>query len=386
MRGILRVNKTVCVVLCTLTAISWNSAKAATEWTTGPEVMWQAQHNTNPYLIQNPERTVTTHRLDLSLPLIGESEVTELRLEPQLHIIRNPHWSELDRNEYALGVGASRTMESGSYGVTGNYTRDTTLTSEIMGTGYTGVNKRRHVWSLEPYLNMQLAPATNLMAGLKYKNQNYQNAESTPLVGYEYAQANVAISRELDDRDVVRCGVNHSRMNTASVTSDDTGLHCSLVRELAQPLRSSLTLGGHRVSSTGAFGEQSRSGSLAALDLTYETEDVRWELRGSRSVEPSGYGLLLQTDQLGVTAAYGISGSLWASASIVAYRYVMTTTVYGLPDRDYGVAQWRVVWQWLPEWTLEGGVNHARQRYDNDLSYASATTLIMQLAYRSKNN
>ena len=379
-----------CVVLCTLAAMAGSGAQAATEWSTGPEVMWQSQHNTNPYLIQNPERTVTTHRLDLSLPLIGASEVTELSLEPQLHFIRNPNWSELDRNEYAVGVGASRTMERGNFGVRGDYTRDTTLTSEFLDTGYVGVNKQRHVWSLAPYLNMQLSPAMNVMTGLKYKEQDYRDAESTPLVGYEYAQANVAISHELDDRDLVRCSVDHSRMRTARVTSEDTGLRCALERELAESLRGSLTLGGHRASSVGDFGTQSKSGSLAALDLSYETEAVRWGVRGSRSVEPSGYGLLVRTDQLALSAAYEISEHVWASASIMANRYVMTTAGHdlygGLPDRDYDVAHWRVVWQWLPEWTLEGGVDHARQRYDNDISYASATTVMVQLAYRSESN
>jgi hypothetical protein len=366
-------------------AITAASTQAA-EWSAGPQVVWQSQHNTNPYLVHAPERTVTTHRLDMSVPLIGGYDATELRLEPQLHLIRTPHWRELDRDEYAVGFGVNRMIESGNYGVSGGYTRDTTLTSEFLDTGYVGVNKQRNVWSLEPYMNRQLSPVIDLMTALKFRKQEYQDAEATPLVGYEYAQANIALSHQLDERNVVRCGVDHSRVSTVTAISDDTGLRCSLMREMAEPLRGSLTLGGHRASSSGNFETQSRSGSLAALDLTYETADVRWGLRGSRSVEPSGYGLLMRTDQLGLTAAYNINESLWASASITVNHYVMTTPVYDLPERDYEAVHWRIVWQWLPEWTLEGGVNYARQRYDYEITYATATTLIVQLAYRSESN
>lgn len=377
----------LCAALCTAAAIQ-SSTALAVEWLAEPQVTWQSLHNSNPSLVREGRRGVTMHRLDLSLPVSAESENTGLQLEPQLHIIRNPGWSELDRDEYAVGLDANRTMGAGNYGVRGDYTQDTTLTSELLDTGYVGVKKGHTVWSLNPYLNFEVAPSTSMTTAMKYQKQRYQDAETTPLVGYEYVQASLEVAHEFDDRDVVRCGVDHSAMHSDTTTSEDIGGRCSFSREMTERLHGRLTLGGHRSAVTvDALESQSHGGSLAALDLNYESEGARWGLHGSRSIEPSGYGLLLRADKLALTAAYDINESLSANGSVSAYRYVTTTSLPSvLPERDYGVVQWRVVWQWLTEWSLAAGVDYGRQRYSNQNSYANSVTLLMQLNYRPENN
>ncbi len=385
----IRIKEVLCASVGLVALIQPGLAWAA-DWLYTPQLALQTLHNSNPYMLHEKVRSVTIHRLDLSLPLIAESTLTMLKLEPQLHVIRNPGWSDLDRNEYAIKLDGSRAMKFGNYGFRGDYTEDTTLTSELLDTGYVGVKKSRNVWSLSPYLNLELSPSSSMMMTLKYRDQRYKNAAATPLVGYEYVQMNTEITHELDSRDVVRCGVDSSRLRSGLVTSEDVGGYCLLSREMSPRLHGSLTLGGHRSTVSVDNGQsQSRNGSLAALSLDYESEGVRWGLRGKRSIEPSGYGLLVQTDQLAVTAAYEISERLSANASIASNRYVMTTSLstfsYQIPDRNYDVLQWRVVWQWLPELTLSGGIDHGRQRYSNQSGYAASTTLFIQLAYRFEN-
>jgi len=367
-----------------LTATLACNAKADAAWFVSPQVAVQSLHNTNPYLLHRPERSMTTDRLDLNLPLMGESELFDLSLAPQFHFIQTRNRDDLDRNEYSLGAGASRRMSLGDAGFNGDYISDTTLTSAFLDTGYTGVNKQRTVQSLEPYLNWQWAAKSSLMTSLKYQKQDYKDAALTPLTGYEYAQANVTLIHEIDDQDVLKCGLDRSKMQSPRVDSDKTGVQCSVVREIAEPLNGSLTLGQYRVSSAGVFETRAQHGALAALDLTYQTMNIRYGLRGSRSVEPGGYGLLVRTDQLEVNAAYSINDAVWTRASITANRYEMTTSAYALPDRDYAVAQWNVAWQYLPEWIFEVGINNARQRYDFETSSASSTTLLVQLAYHSQ--
>ncbi len=385
----IQLRELLCASLCLVALIQPGLAWTA-DWSYTPQLALQTLHNSNPYMLHEKARSVTTHRLDMSLPLIAESTLTMLKMEPQLHVIRNPGWSDLDRNEYAIKLDASRAVEFGNYGIRSDDIYDTTLTSELIDTGYVGIKKRRNVWSLSPYLNLELSPSSSMMMTLKYRDQRYKNATATPLVGYEYMQINTEITRELDGRNVVRCGVDSSRLRSGLVTSEDVGGYCLLSREVTPRLRGSVTLGGHRSKVSVDSGQsQSRNGSLAALSLDYESEGVRWGLRGKRSIEPSGYGLLVQTDQLALTAAYEISERLNANASIASNRYVMTaplsTLPYQMPERNYGVVQWRVVWQWLPELTLSGGIDHGRQRYSNQPGYAASTTLFIQLSYRFEN-
>lgn len=367
-----------------LTATLANNAKADAAWSVSPQVMLQSLHATNPYLVHKPDRSMTTERLDLNLPLLGESELFDLRLAPQFHFIRTRNMSDLDRNEYSVGAGASRRMSLGDAGFNGNYISDTTLTSAFLDTGYTGVNKQRTLQSLEPYLNWQWAPRSTLMTRLKYQKQDYDDAALTPLTGYKYAQANVTLSHEMDDQDVLSCGIDHSKMRSPRGASDKTGVQCALVRELAEPLRGSLTVGGYQLGSAGDFATRTRQGALAALDLTYQTTNLRYGLRGNRSVEPGGYGLLVRTDQLEVNAAYSINDAVWTRASVTANRYEMTRSADALPDREYVLAQWNVAWQYLPEWVFEIGINNAQQRYDYETSFARSTTLLVQIAYHSK--
>ena len=367
-----------------LTATLANNAKADAAWSVVPQVALQSQHNSNPYLLQRPERSMTTDRLDLNLPLMGESEVLDLRLAPQLHFIRTRNMSDLDRNEYSVGAGASRRMSLGDAGFNGNYISDTTLTGAFLDTGYTGVNKQRTVQSIEPYLNWQLAAKSSLMTSLKYQKQDYDDAALTPLTGYEYAQANITLSHEFDDQGVLKCGLDRSKMQSRQVDSDKTGVQCSVVREIAEPLNGSLTLGQYRVSNAGAFETRAQHGVLAALDFTYQTMNIRYGLRGSRSVEPGGLGFLVRIDQLAVNAAYNINDSVWTQASFSASRNQTTESVFMQPDRNYGVAQWNIGWQYLPEWNFEVGINNSQQRFEYEPSYASGTTLLVQITYHSQ--
>lgn len=366
-----------------LTATLVCNAKADAEWSVSPQVAVQSLHNTNPFLLQKPDRSMTTERLDLDLPLMAESDVFDLRLQPQFNFIRTRNISDLDRNEYSVGAGANRHLSLGDAGFDGYYISDTTLTSAFLDTGYTGVNKQRTVQSLVPYMNWQWAPKSTLMTRLNYQKQAYKDAAFTPLAGYEYAQVNVTLSHEMDDQDVMSCGMDHSKMHSSRVESDKTGVQCALVRELAEPLRGSLTVGGYRLG-LADDSASARQGALVTLDLTYQTVNSRYGLRGNRSVEPGGLGLLVRTDQLEINAAYGVSEAVWAQASITTSQYEMTTSAYALPDRESVTAQWNLTWQYLPEWAFKIGMSNVQQRYDYEPSFAMGTTLLAQISYQSK--
>ena len=83
----------------------------------------------------------------------------------------------MDSNDQNIDLFSTYSTPHSIWKTEGNYTHNTTLTSEIEDTGIVQVPKRRNNWSLNPSWAYDLTERTNMELDMGYNEVTYQNAK-----------------------------------------------------------------------------------------------------------------------------------------------------------------------------------------------------------------
>lgn len=309
----------------------------------------------------------------------------EIRVNPSIHAQRYAGAPSLDNDDYFLDIAADRQLERSALSLQGNYYRDTTLTNDIDSTGLVEIGVRRERSGIRPAWTLELAPESRLKLGLGYDKVAY--AESTALgttVDYDFTSASLSYGRELAQGDELSATLSADRLEAPDISNraDHQGVQMDYAVSPAERVRVSATLGLQRsrfARGTAPLAEE--SGALIGFRLIGEGEYRVANLALTRSIEPSGTGTLMQSDNLSFSLASELSPRLTSDLALLLSD---RTDLQGIdPNSDRVLGQVRIGFGWrLAEgWDLSAVYRFVRQRYVRTDIEADSNALMFFLSF-----
>jgi hypothetical protein len=133
------------------------------------------------------------------------------------------------------------------------------------------------------------------------------------------------------------------------------------------------------------------SGSLSQNDVVWlynaslkkEFERSTILVDGSREVNPSGFGRLVQTDRVGGAISYNVTDDLTASLIGGMYFASVIASVQGqsFPDTRFTSVSPKLTWRFAQWWTLDAGYSYAERVVDSLDQWNFSNSTFVMLTY-----
>lgn len=189
------------------------SASFGAEWSLQPRLRAGTEFNDNKRLTLSAHDSVFGSSFEFGGALTYASEVNAVKLTPRTRILRYTEDSgvDLDSEDVFVDGLAEHTGERFGWDLRSNFTRDTTLVSELETTGITQVNKIHQSYELSPSVSYLVTEYNTIRLGGTYNDVVYEDAENTGLLDYDYASVSLSDSYTITDRSQLTASVFYSR-------------------------------------------------------------------------------------------------------------------------------------------------------------------------------
>lgn len=253
-------------------------------------------HDSNPALDDSLKRSVWIYSLAPQLLLDYTGEVNNLYLDAALQVQRNSNEEVLvDRDDPRLGMGWSRTYESGMYGVYANYSQFVSRAAEIAATGvFTGnldgeSTQRNRTFGGR--WQHTIAPRWSVLTTGEYIKTAFSGG--VDLIGFGIGDVRSRLNYEFNERLDTYVQLGYSK-----ITPDDTSEASKLARlalganyQLSEALTVSSRAGMYRTT-----GAQSESDWEAGVQLGYEAGRMVYVAELNREVAGAVIGAFQKSD------------------------------------------------------------------------------------------
>lgn len=310
----------------------------------------------------------------------------------------------LDREDYHLQTNAYQNTQRDSLKANLNYTRDSTLDSELDETGQVIENRAtRERLTLGPSWTRTLNEQTQLTLDYQYTTVSYTDAPKvTDLVGYDYDVFSSSLVRQFSPRIQGTLSASYSSYEPdTGFNSETINIQAGLSRNFSETLVASFLAGRRETTSDTLTGtgfviggipvptgttkdELDTSGSVysASISKILETGSISASL--SRAASPSSDGELLETTQLILSGEHKFTETL---RSTLRVQYSKNETIVNSigretdqTDETFFRVMPKVSWRWRREWELAGEYEYAENE-DRFSNTATRNAFYLTLSY-----
>ena len=357
----------------------------AVDWSSEPWADVRAEYNDNILLIPNQRNGVMGGMVNAGVRLQRSEELGFLRLAPSLRSTRYDTSEPLDSNDQLIDATWSRRSELGQWRVDANWTRDTTLTSELEITGLVQSRKRRVAYYVAPSYKYAVTPRNLVGVDLVYTSAKYEDADFTGLVDYTYVRSAANWGYQWSERTVVSGILTASRMEAEQInnTVDSTGAQLQLNTNFSERWDGTFSAGLRHSKPTRA-GTASSKGWLADARMNRKDDYGAWRIGLSRTVDPSGIGTLVQRDQLTLAREQALSPLWHLSASVYVASNQDVQTVGLSTNRDYRNSLLKLSRLLTPAWSTELSYSYDWQQYTGQTGEAERNIIMLGVRYDPK--
>jgi uncharacterized protein (PEP-CTERM system associated) len=392
---------------CLATSLAASCAMAA-DYSFQPSVAVRTEYNDNIQLSPDFRRNVWGVIVSPDAKFSAATERLDVVGGVSLGVVRYFNEPSLDTVNHALTLRSGYRTERGRLALDLDSVKDPTLVSELEETGTVLAYRQRRLWSARPSWTWSYDERTAFIASYSYRDVNYEEGPGSGLVDYRSQLGSIAVQRSLSEWQVVTAAVYYDYYKTHPVNSEAEtyGFQIGYRHAFSETLRGELVAGWRTTQSTVAsnalvcngfillgacFGEVVELTSVAkdrssgyTLDASIEkrtqTDTVTGRL--SRQINPSGVGLLVQTDRVGMTWARQWSPTVNSSVDAAAYqaRYIGEFGGSNSDNRYYRIES-RLDWRLSDVWTMTGGYRYSHQKYESTPLTATGNLVYVTLAY-----
>jgi hypothetical protein len=373
----------------------------AAEWSIESSANTRASVTDNLNLTPGTSETTWSANVSPEARFSRRTEASELAAVARLSINRYPGKPDLDTIDPFLYSAAKLQDERIEWGFSGTYSRDSTLQTEQATTGVTQLRRQRTLIGLSPSWQYDLSERASVSATYHYSDATYEAGAG--LRDYFFRQVKIDYRYLWSERTALTFGGGGSRFATRDrdiLTNSwrlDAGISHSASDRFSIGFNAGYRNSDSRVSSElcplfpavlcdllgiplQTFVTQTRdSGLLLNANAKYGWERTSIALILSRDINPSGSGLVVETDRLGTEWRYQFSEKLSANLTTdwLRSRYV------GGPGQDsmYYRVDSSLSWKMDERWTLGAGLGQAWQKAADAPSGARANTLFLSVGY-----
>ena len=282
-------------------------------WVMQAESSLRAEYNDNLRLTTTQNDPVLARHLDMDMQLTGATPISEFVLNPKYSV--SQYSSKAVRDDDVATMDATTRLhgERSDSELALAWRRDTTLTSELEDTGLIQATKYRTVRGVHPSFHYGLSERMDAQLRWDYTTVSYQNALQTPLTDYRHQAISGTLMAKTGERDSIQLDVYGTRLEAAEIANQviDAGFQASLTHAFYDRSYGTFTFGTHRVETKQVLPSQDFNsvyrGYSGSVSLTQKRDITLWNMQALRSIDPSGYGQLIQNDKFLLSFYQGIS-------------------------------------------------------------------------------
>lgn len=340
-------------------------AASAAEWLVSPNARVAADYTDNPRMLQEGGESSAGAVGELSASIVRRTERTDLSLQPRLRSSRYRDDDSLNSDDQYVSLAFKHVAERAEWSAAANFTRDTTLISELESTGIVQANRRHEGLTLSGGPSFALTERVTAGAQLYWMDNHYVDAELSGLVDYEYRALSIfssLASSELSNLTLTAQGGELVVPDQQSKTRDAT-LRLGWRHQPWSLWTLELSAGPAYVEAENG----SDSGEVFSVDLRRQGELWTITANAGRELAPTGRGVLTRRDQIATDLNRRITDRLSAgiSARWIRNQDLLPQPGIAFEEITYARLDLRADWRIAEHWSVALALGGATQEYDS---------------------
>jgi len=363
----------------------------AAEWSAEPSFGVKGQYNSNLILTSAPHNDVYSHWISPGVKFAGSTENLEISGRAAADFVRYYGGNEQGLTNLYFPLSVKYGLEKETLGFNGGFTRDNTLMGELLQTGVVLGFTQRNLWSLAPSWTHAFTERLSLQSTYNYSNAAYENGARLGLLDYEVHGGSLALSYRLSEKDQMQAVGNYTNFSVPTANalrSNIAGGQLSMTHSFTETITATLAGGPQLVSSSIHFGParitDTQTVWVANANLRKQWDDGYAQLVVSREIFPSGFGLLLLTERVGVTLSKDLTErltlSLYGQVSL-ASSVASKVAPNALPETRYVNVTPGLTWKIDQWWAVDVAYTYGRRDVESFDQFAISNAATVMLTY-----
>lgn len=366
---------------------SWGRDGHAAEWSVAPAVSVRGVYNSN-LLLFNGNNEVWGYWVSPSMQFKGATESLDVEGNVKSDFVQYYGGQDRSYTNLYLPLRTSYRWDRYTFGFEGGFTRDNTLMGELQKTGVVLSFTQRNLWTANPTWTVGLTERLNWQLGYQYTDAQYENGLSLGLVNYQVHGGSSSMSYKVTERDQVQLTGDYVRFKTPQIHQRWTyyGAGTSVSHSFTESLTGTVSGGVRFITSTQDFSGGSLSSHdtvfLFSAKLKQEFEQTTVTLEGSRDINPSGFGVLVQTDRIGGIVSHNLTETVTLSIDAATYfvdALASTSLTRTFSQTRFTSVSPKVSWRFSDWWSLDVAYTYAERAVGdlNQWNYANSTYVML---------
>jgi hypothetical protein len=397
------------VGLCVLVVMTMGIEKGvapAAEWSAAPSVSARGVYNSN-LLLRDGNHEVVGYWMTPAVKFKGATEALAVEADIGADFVH--YYGDVDREFTNLRVPlrTSYRLDRHTLGFEGGFTRDNTLRGELEETGLVLSFTQRNLWTAMPTWRMGITERLSWQSGYQFMDVRYQDGLRLGLVDYQVHGGTAGFTynvRELDQLHVTG-EYTSVRMPFIGLSTVYYGLQGGWTHDFGHQVIGSISGGGRLLSATQDL--PAIPGILGILlgrttDRSITSQEVVWvyraslrkqferamvQIAGSREINPSGFGRILQNDRASAALSHELTERLRVSmdgslnfVSFLSSNVVDPAGLASLTIRFFSVTP-SLTWKVAEWWTLEVSYSYRERAVESLDQRNDSHSMFIMLTY-----
>jgi hypothetical protein len=362
----------------------------AAEWWAEPSLTIRGDYNSNLFLTEQPHDEVWGGWVSPGVKFAGSTESLEIggRMAADFVSYHGGEGTSFTNLYFPLSVKYRRQRDF--WTLDGGLTRDNTLMGELRTTGVVLAFTQRNLWTAFPTWTHNLTERAALVAGYQFSDATYEDGLRFGLVNYQTNGGNAGISYQITAKSQVQLAGVATLFDASQVSlkSKIFGGQASLNHEFSETFGVKMEGGPRFITNTQQFGSQSLSDHtlvwVGNVAIRKQMERTTVTFDAGRELNPSGFGLLIQTDRVGVTVERKLTEKLRATVTgqaLVASGVSTVGSGASFPDQRYISATPKLTWKINDWWAAEAWYTYGRRDVDSFNITAMSNAVSVAITY-----
>ncbi len=360
------------------------------EWFLQPSLAIKGEYNSNLTLTAFDHDPTFGHWVSPGARFGGATEALEVSGQMAADFVQYYGGQNVSLTNLYFPLATKYRMEKEIFSLDGGFTRDNTLMGELRQTGVVLSFTQRNLWRLNPSWTHNITEKLSTTTSYQFNDVSYDNGSRLGLVDYQLHVGSAGASYLISERDrldvtglVVRFGAPDLKIRSTVL-----GPQLSYSHNFSESLTAVVSGGPRHVSSSSEIQGRSLSDSSVvwvfsgSVEKQWESWSIKTEI--GREINPSGFGLLIRTDRVGLNVTKQLTEHMTTSISgafLLADGIKTQTTPVVFPENRYLVVTPRLNWQMSEWWTLDISYNYSQRDLPSASQTALANSFTLMLTY-----
>jgi hypothetical protein len=259
----------------------------------------------------------------------------------------------------------------------------------LQQTGLVLAFTQRSLWAANPTWSVGLTERLTWQLGYQFTDATYENGSSVGLVNYQVQGGSSSMSYQATERDQVQFTGEYVRFQAPAIQQHWTyyGLGASASHSFTESLMGTVSSGVRFIASTqdvpgGSLSDQENVWVYSGR-LKQEFEQTTVTLEGSREINPSGFGALLQTDRVGGFLSHKPTETVTLSIEGATY---FVTSLASSSSRNFSQTRFtsvspKISWAFGEWWSLALAYSYAERAVGALDQWNFANSTFVMLTY-----